>query len=188
MKRQLTMLVLTSFLLGACGSGTNEPNEVKNSSTSSVSEQAISSDASAENSRLETITVEEIEEKKTNGDSLFVFIPDESEADNARLENTITAAYDLIGDKLEIGYPMGDGHAYTLNVADDSDQLTVFRESYGIEDRPSFIYFEGDISMTKMDDFEASVTAEEIATFIDFPYDEADATAAPDIKIEDNET
>lgn len=187
MKKQLTVVV-ASILLAACGKATNETSEVENSATHSESEQVSSSDASAENSRLETITVEEIEEKKTNGDSLFVFIPDKSEADNARLENTITAAYDLIGDKLEIGYPMGDGHAYTLNVADDSDQLTTFLESYDIEERPAFVYFEGDISMTKMDDFEASVTAEEIATFIDFPYDEADATAAPDIKIEDNES
>lgn len=199
MLKKYAMLLIASILVSGCANTSNNEQDTNTTSTANdrseistsdkqVSSQSFStSDEEGNDTEIEFITINEIEEKIAAGDSFFVFVPGASDEENNQIERTILETYDMIGDQLTDVYPEGEGYTYILNPSEDTDAYNKLLTDYQLEDQPALIYIEGQVYTTVMNEMDTDMTKEDISRFIAFPYDEEDVTTAPDTKIDEDE-
>lgn len=199
MLKKYAMLLIASILVSGCANTSNNEQDTNTTSTANdrseistsdkqVSSQSFStSDEEGNDTEIEFITINEIEEKIAAGDSFFVFVPGASDEENNQIERTILETYDMIGDQLTDVYPEGEGYTYILNPSEDTDAYNKLLTDYQLEDQPALIYIEGQVYTTVMNEMDTDMTKEDISRFIAFPYDEEDVTTAPDTKISEDE-
>lgn len=199
MLKKYAMLLIASILVSGCANTSNNEQDTNTTSTANdrseistsdkqVSSQSFStSDEEGNDTEIEFITINEIEEKIAAGDSFFVFVPGASDEENNQIERTILETYDMIGDQLTDVYPEGEGYTYILNPSEDTDVYNKLLTDYQLEDQPALIYIEGQVYTTVMNEMDTDMTKEDISRFIAFPYDEEDVTTAPDTKIDEDE-
>lgn len=199
MLKKYAILLVTSILVSGCANTSNNEQDTNTTSTANdrseistsdkqVSSQSFSrSDEDSSDTKIEFITLNEIEEKIAAGDSFFVFVPGASDEENNQIERTILETYDMIGDQLTDVYPEGEGYTYILNPSEDTDAYNKLLTDYQLEDQPALIYIEGQVYTTVMNEMDTDMTKEDISRFIAFPYDEEDVTTAPDTKIDEDE-
>lgn len=199
MLKKYAMLLIASILVSGCANTSNNEQDTNTTSTANdrseistsdkqVSSQSFStSDEEGNDTEIEFITINEIEEKIAAGDSFFVFVPGASDEENNQIERTILEPYDMIGDQLTDVYPEGEGYTYILNPSEDTDAYNKLLTDYQLEDQPALIYIEGQVYTTVMNEMDTDMTKEDISRFIAFPYDEEDVTTAPDTKIDEDE-
>lgn len=199
MLKKYAMLLIASILVSGCANTSNNEQDTNTTSTAndrseiSTSDKQVSSksfstsDEEGNDTEIEFITINEIEEKIAAGDSFFVFVPGASDEENNQIERTILETYDMIGDQLTDVYPEGEGYTYILNPSEDTDAYNKLLTDYQLEDQPALIYIEGQVYTTVMNEMDTDMTKEDISRFIAFPYDEEDVTTAPDTKIDEDE-
>lgn len=199
MLKKHVILLVTSILVSGCANTSNNEQDtntaftandssVISSSDNQVSSQSFStSDDDSSDTKIEFITLTEIEEKIAAGDSFFVFVSGASDEENIKLERTISETYAMIGDQLTDVYPEGEGYTYMLNPSENTDGYNEFITDYQLENHPAFIYIEGQVYTTVMNEIDFDTSKEDISRFIAFPYDEDDMATAPDTKIDEDE-